>query len=39
MSDSNIAVNFDFKALMDEHADNHADITMVYAEEEIPQDF
>lgn len=39
MSDSNIAVNFDFKALMDEHADNHADITMVYAEEEIPQGF
>lgn len=37
MSDSNIAVNFDFKALMDEHAFNGADITMVYANEEIPE--
>ena len=37
MSDSNIAVNFDFKALMDEHASNGADITMVYANEEIPE--
>lgn len=36
MSDANIAVNFDFKALMDAHIESGADVTVAYAEEEIP---
>lgn len=37
MSDANIAVNFDFKALMEAHIASGADITAVYKEEEIPE--
>lgn len=36
MTDANIAVNFDFKALMKAHAESGADVTMVYTKEEIP---
>lgn len=36
MADANIAVNFDFKALIDAHIESGADITITYAEEEIP---
>lgn len=36
MSDANIAVNFDFNALIDEHIKRGADITVAYTREEIP---
>ncbi len=36
MADSNIAVNFDFRALLYNHIDSGADVTMVYYESEIP---
>lgn len=36
MSDANIAVNFDFNALIDAHVASGADVTAVYREEEIP---
>ena len=36
MADTNIAVNFDFKALIDAHVASGADVTMVYAEQELP---
>ena len=36
MSDANIAVNFDFKALIEAHIASGADVTVAYAEEEIP---
>lgn len=36
MSDANIAVNFDFNALIDAHIASDADVTAVYREEEIP---
>ena len=37
MSDPNIAVNFDFNALIDAHVESGADVTIVYAEEELPK--
>lgn len=37
MSDANIAVNFDFNALIDAHVKSGADITMVYQRSEIPE--
>lgn len=37
MSDANIAVNFDFKALIAAHIEKGADVTVAYAEEEIPE--
>ncbi len=37
MSDTNIAVNFDFNAFMDAHIASGADVTMVYAQQEIPE--
>lgn len=37
MSDANIAVNFDFNALMDAHIVSGADVTVVYKEEEVPK--
>jgi len=37
MSDANIAVNFDFKAMLKKHIETGADITIAYAEEEIPE--
>ena len=36
MADSNIAVNFDFKAMLDAHMESGADVTIAYAKEEIP---
>lgn len=36
MSDANIAVNFDFNALIDEHIKRGADVTVAYTREEIP---
>ena len=36
MSDANIAVNFDFKALIDAHIESDADLTVAYKEEPIP---
>lgn len=37
MSDTNIAVNFDFNAFIDAHIASGADVTMVYAQQEIPE--
>jgi glucose-1-phosphate adenylyltransferase len=37
LSDANIAVNFDFKALLDAHVKSGADVTMVYRKQEIPE--
>lgn len=37
MADTNIAVNFDFKALLQEHIDSGADVTIAYTEEKIPK--
>lgn len=37
MTDTNIAVNFDFNAFIEAHIESGADVTMVYAEQEIPK--
>lgn len=37
LSDANLAVNFDFKALIDAHMESGADITVAYKEEPIPE--
>ena len=37
LSDANMAVNFDFNALLDAHIKRGADVTMVYRKQEIPQ--
>ena len=37
LADSNIAVNFDFKAMLDAHIASGADVTVAYAKEEIPE--
>lgn len=37
MADTNIAVNFDFKALLDAHIASGADVTVAYTKEEIPE--
>ena len=39
LSDVNIAMNFDFKALLDTHMESGADITVVYNRQEIPESF
>jgi glucose-1-phosphate adenylyltransferase len=39
LADSNIAVNFDFNALLDAHIKNEADVTVVYQNREIPEIF
>lgn len=39
MSDANIAMNFDFKALLDAHVESAADVTVVYNKQEIPESF
>lgn len=36
MADTNIAVNFDFNALIDAHIASGADVTVAYTKEEIP---
>lgn len=37
MSDANIAFNFDFKALVEAHISNGADVTVAYTREELPE--
>lgn len=37
MADTNLAVNFDFNALIDAHVESGADVTIVYREEELPK--
>jgi glucose-1-phosphate adenylyltransferase len=37
LSDSHLAINFDFKKLIKAHQDTEADITMVYTKETIPE--
>ena len=37
LSDANMAVNFDFNALLDAHIKSGADVTMVFRKQEIPQ--
>ena len=37
MADTNLAVNFDFNALIDAHISSDADVTVAYAQEEIPE--
>lgn len=39
LSDTNIAVNFDFKALVASHIESGADVTVAYTREEIPTAF
>ncbi len=39
MSDSNVAVNFDFKELLNRHIESNADVTVVYHKQEIPEVF
>ena len=38
MSDTNIAINFDFRALIEAHIASGSDITAAYKKEEIPED-
>lgn len=37
MADTNIAVNFNFSELLQQHIDSKADVTIAYTREEIPQ--
>lgn len=37
MSDANIAVNFDFNALIDAHVASGADVTIAYKKEKLPE--
>lgn len=37
MSDTNIAVNFDFNAMLEAHIASGADVTVAYTEEELPK--
>ena len=39
MTDSNIAVNFDFSKMIDAHIESGADITVAYSEQELPANF
>ena len=39
MSDSNIAINFDFSAMIDAHIERGADVTVAYNEQELPGNF
>lgn len=39
MTDTNIAVNFNFKDLLDAHIASGADVTVAYTKEEIPESF
>ena len=36
MSDANIAVNFDFTAMLEQHIESGADVTIAYKKQEIP---
>ena len=37
LSDASMAVNFDFKAMLDQHIESGADVTIAYNREEIPE--
>ena len=37
MSDTNVAVNFDFKDLLQQHISSGADVTIAYTKEEVPK--
>ena len=37
ITDTNIVVNFDFKAMIQSHIDSGADVTVAYNEQEIPE--
>ena len=37
LTDANIAVNFDFKAMLQAHIDSGADVTIAYNEQELPE--
>ena len=39
MSDSNIAINFDFNKMIDAHIASGADVTVAYNEQELPANF
>lgn len=39
LTDSNFAVNFDFRALIDSHVASKADVTLVYFKSQIPEVF
>ncbi|MCI9362291.1 MAG: glucose-1-phosphate adenylyltransferase subunit GlgD [Hungatella sp.] len=39
MADTNMAVNFDFGALIDAHVASGADVTIAYSQEELPKSF
>ena len=39
MTDANLAVNFDFKAMIKSHIETGADVTIAYKEEAIPEGF
>ena len=39
MTDSNIAVNFDFAKMIDAHVESGADVTVAYNEQELPANF
>lgn len=39
MTDTNIAVNFDFKAMIQAHIESGADVTIAYNEQELPKGF
>lgn len=39
LTDTNIAINFDFKAMIQAHIDSGADVTIAYNEQEIPRGF
>ncbi len=39
MSDANIAVNFDFSAMLNAHIESGADVTVAYKEEELAESF
>lgn len=38
LADTNIIMNFDFKALIKTHVESNADVTVVYTKEELPKD-
>lgn len=38
MADTNIAANFDFRAMMNQHMESGADITLAYTKQELPQE-
>ncbi len=39
MADSNIAVNFDFKDMIEKHIETGADVTIAYTEEKVPEGY